>query len=142
MAYLESEKNRDQGSIDIQLEVLLETETMRSKAEAPAQLSTSSFKHSYWTVAQMVAHHSVNGCNLKPGDFFGSGTQSGPNHEEAGSLLELSRGGKESIALPNGETRTFLQDGDNVIMRGFCAKEGYARIGFGEVSSLVLPAKA
>ena len=142
MAYLESEKNREQGSIDIQLEVLLETETMRAQGEDACQLSTSSFKHSYWTVAQMVAHHSVNGCNLKPGDFFGSGTQSGPTHEEAGSLLELSKGGKTSIELANGETRTFLQDGDNVIMRGFCAKDGYARIGFGEVSSLVLPAKA
>lgn len=141
LAYLESEKNREQGSIDIQLEVLLETETMREQNAAPSQLSKSSFKHSYWTVAQMVAHHSVNGCNLKPGDFFGSGTQSGPKHEEAGSLLELSKGGKESIELPNGETRTFLLDGDNVIMRGFCHKDGYARIGFGEVSSKVLPAK-
>lgn len=141
LAYLESAKNRDQGSIDIKLEVLLETDTMREQGEQPAQLSKSSFKHSYWTVAQMVAHHTVNGCNLKPGDFFGSGTQSGPNHEEAGSLLELSRGGKESITLPNGETRTFLLDGDNVIMKGFCHKEGFARIGFGEVSSKILPAK-
>ena len=141
LAYLESEKNRSEGSIDIQLEVLLETETMREQGSEPTQLSKSSFKHSYWTVAQMVAHHSVNGCNLKPGDFFGSGTQSGPKHEEAGSLLELSKGGKESIDLPNGESRTFLLDGDNVIMRGFCHKDGYARIGFGEVTSKVLPAK-
>ncbi|SET38376.1 fumarylacetoacetase [Thalassotalea agarivorans] len=141
MAYLESEKNRSEGAIDIQLEVLLETEKMRSEGEQAVQLSQSSFKHSYWTVAQMVAHHSVNGCNLKPGDFFGSGTQSGPTHEEAGSLLELSKGGKEAISLPNGETRTFLNDGDNVIMRGYCHKEGHARIGFGEVTSLVLPAK-
>lgn len=141
LAYLESDKNREQGSIDIQLEVLLETEQMRQQDTAPCQLSKSSFKHSYWTVAQMVAHHSVNGCNLKPGDFFGSGTQSGPKHEEAGSLLELSKGGKQSIELANGETRTFLEDGDNVIMRGFCHKDGYARIGFGEVTSKVLPAK-
>lgn len=139
--YLESDKNRAQGAIDIQLQVLLETEQMRQQHSAPCQLSTSSFKHSYWTVAQMVAHHSVNGCNLKPGDFFGSGTQSGPTLEEAGSLLELSKGGKASIQLANGETRTFLEDGDNVIMRGFCHKEGYARIGFGEVCSTVLPAK-
>ena len=142
LAYLESAKNREQGSIDIQLEVLLETEQMRQQDTAPCQLSKSSFKHSYWTVAQMVAHHSVNGCNLKPGDFFGSGTQSGPKHEEAGSLLELSKGGKQSIELANGETRTFLEDGDNVIMRGFCHKDGYARIGFGEVTSKVLPAKS
>lgn len=141
MEYLDSDKNRDFGAIDIQLEVLIETEQMRSEQQAPYTLSKSSFKHSYWTVAQMVTHHTVNGCNLKAGDFLGSGTQSGPKPEEAGSLLELSNGGKQAIDLPNGEQRTFLQDGDNVIMRGFCQKEGGVRIGFGEVTSLILPAK-
>ncbi|NVK24157.1 MAG: fumarylacetoacetase [Gammaproteobacteria bacterium] len=141
MPYLESDKNRAFGAIDIKLEVLIESEQMRADNLPPYSLSKSSFKHSYWTVAQMVAHHTVNGCNLKAGDFFGSGTQSGPKPEEAGSLLELSNGGKQQIQLPNGEQRTFLQDGDNVIMRGFCQKEGGVRIGFGEVSSLILPAK-
>ena len=141
MSYLESDKNRNFGAIDIQLEVLLETEKMRGENQAAYTLSKSSFKHSYWTVAQMVTHHTVNGCNLKAGDFLGSGTQSGPNPEEAGSLLELSNGGKQSIELPNGEQRKFLEDGDNVIMRGFCQKEAGVRIGFGEVSSLILPAK-
>ena len=89
----------------------------------------------------MMAHHTVNGCNLMPGDFFGSGTQSGPNAGEEGSMIELSNGGKKSFELLNGETRTFLEDGDSVIMRGFCAKNGATRIGFGEVTSLVLPAK-
>lgn len=87
----------------------------------------------------MVAHHTVNGCNLQPGDFFGSGTQSGPSHEEAGSLLELTRGGKEPLTLENGEVRTFLEDGDAVIMKGYCQRPGAARIGFGEVIGMVLP---
>ena len=89
----------------------------------------------------MVTHHTVNGCNFKPGDFIGSGTQSGPDAAEAGSLLELSNGGKQNIDLGNGETRTFLEDGDAVILRGYCQRDGAKRIGFGEVRSLVLPAK-
>ncbi|MGO3422307.1 MAG: fumarylacetoacetase [Pseudoalteromonas distincta] len=141
MDYLESKANRDQGAFDIQMDVKIQTQKMRSEAHNPTRVSTSSFKHSYWTVAQMVTHHTVNGCNFMPGDMLGSGTQSGPTHEEAGSLLELSRGGKEKITLSNGEQRSFLEDGDNVIMRGWCEKEGYARIGFGSVESTVLPAK-
>jgi fumarylacetoacetase len=138
--YLESEANRQGGAFDIQLEVQLETEKMRNAGEPASHLSLSNFKHSYWTVAQMVAHHTVNGCNLQPGDMFGSGTQSGPNPEEAGSMLELSNGGKQTIELDNGEMRTFLEDGDCVIMRGWCQKEGAARIGFGEVSATILAA--
>ena len=141
LPYLESEQNRNEGAFDIQLEVLLESNKMRAEGQAPAKLSESSFVHSYWTVAQMVAHHTVNGCNMQPGDFFGSGTQSGPTHDEAGSMLELTLGGKQPMTLENGETRTFLEDGDAVIMRGFCAKDGAARIGFGEVVGTVLPAK-
>ncbi|BED89835.1 MULTISPECIES: fumarylacetoacetase [unclassified Pseudoalteromonas] len=141
MPYLESAANREQGAFDIQMDVKIQTQKMRDENHQPTQVSASSFKHSYWTVAQMVAHHTVNGCNFMPGDMLGSGTQSGPTHEEAGSLLELSRGGKEKITLSNGEQRSFLEDGDNVIMRGWCEKEGYARIGFGSVESTVLPAK-
>ena len=140
MDYLESQHNRNSGAFDIQLEAQLETQKMRESGEPASHLSLSSFRHSYWTVAQMVTHHTVNGCNLKAGDMFGSGTQSGPTHEEAGSMLELSRGGKESITLDNGEKRTFLEDGDNVIMRGWCQKEGAARIGFGEVTAMVIAA--
>jgi len=138
--YLESQKNRETGSFDIQLEVQLETPKMRAAGEPASHLSLSNFRHSYWTVAQMVAHHTVNGCNLQPGDMFGSGTQSGPEHDEAGSLLELTRGGKESLTLDNGETRTFLEDGDTIIMRGWCQKDGAKRIGFGEVASTVIAA--
>ncbi|MCO7206667.1 fumarylacetoacetase [Pseudoalteromonas sp. CnMc7-37] len=141
MDYLESAHNREFGAFDIKMDVQIETEKMRAAGEAPTQVSKSSFKHSYWTVAQMVTHHTVNGCNFQPGDMLGSGTQSGPEHEEAGSLLELSRGGKEKIILANGEQRAFLEDGDNVIMRGWCEKDGFARIGFGSVEGTVLPAK-
>lgn len=140
LPYLSSRKNSEEGALDIRLEVLLQTQQMRHHNQEPAKLSESNFVYSYWTVAQMVAHHTVNGCNLRPGDFFGSGTQSGPEHEQGGSLLELSRGGKEPVTLPNGEQRTFLEDGDTVVMRGYCEKEGAARIGFGEVASTVLPA--
>lgn len=140
--YLSSDKNSQQGSYDVALEVFLETAQMREKGETPTQLSQSNFHHSYWTVAQMVAHHTVNGCNFRAGDFLGSGTQSGPEAAEAGSMLELSNGGKQQIALSNGETRTFLEDGDAVIMRGYCQRDGAVRIGFGEVSALVLPAKS
>jgi len=141
MPYLESEGNRAKGSFDIQLQALLETQAMREKNEEAVQMSQSNFKDSYWTVAQMVAHHTVNGCNLRAGDMFGSGTQSGPNPEEAGSMLELSNAGADPISLPNGEQRTFLEDGDNVIMKGWCQKDGAARIGFGSVSAIILPAE-
>lgn len=140
MEYLTSKANSELGGFDVELECFIETAKMRESGEQPGVLSRSNFKHSYWTVAQMVAHHSVNGCQLKAGDLFGSGTQSGPDPEEAGSLLELSNGGKQSVELSNGETRTFLEDGDCVIMRGFCAREGAARIGFGEVTGTILPA--
>jgi fumarylacetoacetase len=139
--YLESAANRAQGGIDIRVEVALETSAMRERREAPARLSLSSYRHAYWTAAQMIAHHTVNGCNLQPGDLLGTGTQSGPTPEEAGSLVELTGGGKQAITLPDGETRTFLEDGDAVLMRGWCEKPGAARIGFGEVRGMVLPAR-
>ena len=140
MPYLESQQNRDLGSLDLNLQVMIQTQTMRNAGESAVELSQSNFKDSYWTVAQMVAHHTVNGCNLRAGDMFGSGTQSGPNPEEAGSMLELSNAGSEPITLPNGETRTFLEDGDAIIMKGWCKKSGAARIGFGEVSATILAA--
>ncbi len=138
--YLESVENRASGGIDLCLEVYLETLQMRKDGQAPTKLSASNFKESYWTAAQLVTHHAIGGCNLQPGDLLGSGTQSGPTLSEAGSLLELSKGGKEAITLDNGETRTFLEDGDTVILRGYCARAGYLRIGFGEVRGTVLPA--
>ncbi|RYF63099.1 MAG: fumarylacetoacetase, partial [Comamonadaceae bacterium] len=92
----------------------------------------------YWTAAQLVTHHTVNGCNLQPGDLLGSGTLSGPAPDQAGSLLELTLGGKQPITLPNGERRTFLEDGDTLTLRGYCEREGATRIGLGEVSGTVV----
>ena len=102
----------------------------------------SNFADAYWTVAQMVAHHTVGGCNLRTGDLFGTGTLSGPSTDGAGSFLELSQGGKRPVTLGNGETRTFLEDGDSVILRASCARPGHRRIGFGECRGTVLPANA
>lgn len=141
LPYLSSEQNNSAGAMDIQLEVLLQTANMKAKGEAPISLARSNFKYSYWTVAQMVSHHSVNGCNLQPGDLLGTGTQSGPTEEEGGSILELNHGGKQPLKLENGETRTFLEDGDTVILRGFCESPDAVRLGFGEVAGTVLPAK-
>lgn len=140
LPYLDSETNRRQGAFDVQLEALLETDSMRRAGKAPASLSRTSFRHAYWSVAQMVAHHTVNGCDLNPGDLLGSGTQSGPEPGELGSLLELTQGGKQPVVLPAGESRTFLEDGDRLILRGWCERRGFARIGFGECSATVLPA--
>ncbi len=138
-AYLRSPDDAG-GGIDIRLAVDLQTSAMRERGEAPQRLSTTSFRHSYWTVAQMVAHHTVNGCNLRPGDLLGTGTQSGPDAGEAGSMLELGGGGRHPIALRSGETRAFLQDGDTVTLRGWCERAGCARIGFGEATGTILPA--
>jgi fumarylacetoacetase len=140
LAYLDSPEQRSGGAIDLQLEAWLETPKMRAAGAGPARLSRTSFRHAYWTIFQMVAHHTANGCNLRPGDLLGSGTQSGPAADEAGSLLELSDGGKRPVELPTGETRTFLEDGDSVILRGWCERPGAARIGFGECRATVLPA--
>jgi fumarylacetoacetase len=141
LPYLDYATLRETGGFDIELEVLLQTETMRREGQAATHLSQSNFRHSYWTVAQLLAHHTVNGCALRPGDLLGSGTQSGPQADEAGSLLELTVGGKQSLTLPNGEQRVFLEDGDRVVMRGWAERPGRPRIGFGEVAGTVLPAR-
>ena len=141
LPYLDSDANRARGAIDIALEAWLHTETMREHGLPPHRLSQSNFRDAYWTVPQLLAHHSCNGCNLGPGDLLGTGTQSGPSPGQGGSMLELSAGGKQPIALPNGETRSFLADGDTVILRAHCAREGARRIGFGECAGTVLPAR-
>jgi fumarylacetoacetase len=140
LPYLDSPGLRAAGALDIELEVLLETAAMRAAAAAPQSLARTNFRHSYWSLAQMVAHHTVNGCNLESGDLLGTGTQSGPAPAEAGSLLELTEGGKRLLTLASGETRTFLEDGDRAVLRGWCERPGCARIGFGEASGTVLPA--
>jgi fumarylacetoacetase len=141
LAYLDSSEDQTRGGIGVTLEVHLLTERMRKEGQAPFKLSRGNFKEMYWTVAQMLAHHTSNGCNLRPGDLMGSGTVSGPTKDSHGCLLELTRGGREPIQLPNGETRKFLQDGDEVIIKGYCERAGYARIGFGECRGIVLPAR-
>ena len=141
LPYLDYPALRGSGGFDIELEVLLQTESMRRGGQAPASLATSNFRHSYWTVAQLLAHHTVNGCVLRPGDLLGSGTQSGPEAAQAGSLLELSAGGKQPLALPNGEQRVFLEDGDRVVLRGRARRPGLPRIGFGEASGTLLAAR-
>ena len=103
----------------------------------PVRLSRSDFRQMYWTLAQLLTHHASNGCNLRPGDLLGSGTVSGPTREERGCLLELSWRGKEPLALPGGETRTFLEDGDEVVLAGYCERDGAVRIGLGECRGLV-----
>jgi fumarylacetoacetase len=140
LPYLNSPQNRDAGAIDIRLEALIQSDAMRERNEPPHRLSCTSFKHAYWTIAQLVAHHTSNGCDLRAGDLLGTGTQSGPTPGEAGSLLELSVGGSQPLRISPDETRTFLQDGDTVIFRGWCEKPGAARIGFGDVHGRVLPA--
>ena len=139
LPYLDAPEMRAQGALDVRIETWLETAQMRASGAAAVRLSHSTMKHAYWTVGQLVAHHTVNGCNLQPGDLFGSGTLSGPTAGEEGSLLELSVGGKQPVALGNGETRAFLEDGDCVILRAWCERDGYARIGFGECRGTVGP---
>ncbi len=120
------------GAINIQLEAWLKTEQMRITGQAGERLMQSNFNDAYWTVAQLVAHHTVNGCNLQSGDLFGSGTMSGPQPGQGGFMLELSQGGKRVVQRANGETRTRLEDGDSGTLRGFCRRDGFRRIGFGE----------
>ncbi|MCK6429350.1 MAG: fumarylacetoacetase [Burkholderiaceae bacterium] len=137
LPYLDSPQNRARSMFDIALEVWLQTPRMA----APQRLMRSNFRDAYWTIAQLVAHHTVNGCNLQPGDLFGSGTISGPAPDQGGSMLELTAGGKQPLRLSNGETRAFLEDGDTVILRAYCGRQGFRRIGFGDCAGTVLPAR-
>jgi len=137
---LSSDHNSRAGALDVHLEVLIQTQAMRDAGLPFERISTSNFADAaYWSVAQMVAHHTVNGCALRPGDLFGSGTLSGPRPDQAGCLLELTVGGKQAITLSNGEKRTFLEDGDRIAFRGHCEAPGAVRIGFGECVGTVLP---
>jgi len=137
LAYLDDAAARATGAIDIQLEAWLDSARTRASGMPAQHLSHTTFRDSWWTVAQMLAHHTVNGCNLVAGDLLGSGTQSGPLPSQAGSLLELTAGGRQPFTLASGETRTFLEDGDRVILRGWCERDGYVRIGFGEAAGTV-----
>jgi fumarylacetoacetase len=132
LPYLDDEEDRRSGGFDITIETFLETPRMRQDGFEGVRVSRANFRDMYWTVAQMIAHHASNGCNLRPGDLVASGTVSGPEKEMRGCLMELTWRGSEPVELPSGEKRTFLEDGDTVIMRAFCEREGAVRIGFGE----------
>ena len=140
LAYLSSEKNQQRGGFDITLEVWLSSKRMREAGQSPVRLSKSNARDLFWTLAQMLAHHASNGCNLQSGDLLASGTVSGPTKESVGCLLEMTRRGAEPIQLGSGEYRKFLEDGDEVIFRGYCEREGHPRIGFGECRGMILPA--
>jgi fumarylacetoacetase len=139
--YLMDGRDQASGAYDIELEVTLLTEAMKAKKLPEHRLALSNTQHLYWTVAQMVAHHSCGGCNLRPGDLFGSGTISTPTPDGLGSLLEITLGGRQPLTLPSGETRRFLEDGDELIMRARGRRDGFAPIGFGECRGTIVPAR-
>jgi fumarylacetoacetase len=141
LPYLSSPRFTANGAIDIRLEALLSTPQMEAMKLPPLTLATTSYRHAYWTIAQLVAHHTINGCNLRPGDLFGTGTLSGPTEKEAGALIEQTSGGKQPITLPSGEKRTFLEDRDTLILRGWCERDGHVRIGLGEARGCIAPAR-
>jgi len=138
--YLYDEQNEKLGGFDINLEVYIQTQKMGDENIEPHMLSRSNTKDLYWTIGQMLTHHASNGCNLQTGDLMATGTVSGKSKEERGCMLELTWRGTEPIDLPNGEQRRFLEDGDEVIMKGYCEREGFRRIGFGECRGRILPA--
>jgi fumarylacetoacetase len=140
LPYLNDPSDQSTGAIDLTVEACLLTPSMRENNQPPHRLSQANLRDLYWTPAQLIAHHTSNGCNLLPGDLLATGTISGAADESAGCLLELTAGGKRPIALPNGESRTYLQDGDEVILRGICRREGFPDISLGECRGLVLPA--
>jgi fumarylacetoacetase len=140
LPHLNAVRDRKSGGIDVLVEVWLSSAAMRSQGIDPVLLSRSRLADLYWTMGQMFTHHTSNGCNLRPGDLFASGTISGPARESRGCLLELTWRGSEPLTLPNGETRKFLEDGDEVTLRAFCERTGHVRIGFGDCRGMILPA--
>jgi fumarylacetoacetase len=140
LPYLDSADDREHGGFGIELTVSLSSAGMRQSGLEPFQVSRGSFAGLYWTVAQLLTHHASNGCNLRPGDLLGSGTVSGAEKESRGCLLERTWRGTEPLALPDGGTRRFIEDGDEIVMRGRCEQEGFAAIGFGECRGVIIPA--
>jgi fumarylacetoacetase len=138
LPYLHDDANEREGGVDIMLEVLISSARMRDERVAPMRVSLGGFASMYWTVAQLVTHHTSNGCNLQTGDLLASGTVSGDTRESRGCLLERTWRGTEPLTLPTSETRRFLEDGDEVIMRGWCERDGVRRIGFGECRGIIV----
>jgi fumarylacetoacetase len=141
LPYLLDPDDQRLGALDLELEVLLLTAAMRQKGLPPHRVAVSNTRHMYWTVAQLIAHHTSGGCSLAAGDLFGSGTISGPTADSLGSLLETTEGGRRPLELPSGEARRFLEDGDDVIMRAHARRDGFASIGFGECRASVQAAR-
>lgn len=135
--YLSSASDSARGAIDLKLEVLLSSAQMRQAGIAPVRITRSNLRDLYWTLAQMFTHHSSNGCRIRPGDLMATGTVSGESDDAQGCLLEMTRNGAEPFTLPTGEIRSFLEDGDEVVFRGYCEREGVSRIGFGECKGVV-----
>jgi len=133
LRYLSNEADQKRGNFDIGMEMCLRT----PKMARPHRVAQSNFRHAFWTPAQVVTHQASNGCNLRPGDVLASGTISGPTPDSLGSMLELSDGGKRPLALPGGEARAFLEDGDEVIQRGRCERAGFRSVGFGEAAGTI-----
>jgi len=140
LPYLLDNADQREGAFAVTMEVHIRTSAMRDAGTPAHRLSRGSMTAMYWTLAQLVAHHCSNGCNLQSGDLMGTGTLSGADEGSRGSLLELSMGGKSPVALPGGETRTFLEDGDEIIMSAFAEARGFARIGFGQCRAVIAPA--
>ncbi|MEL7472579.1 MAG: fumarylacetoacetase [Planctomycetota bacterium] len=140
--YLWNEHDQRHGGVDLTCEAYLVTPGMRERGETPFRVSRGSFRHMYWTLAQMLTHHASNGCPMAPGDLIASGTVSGPEKASRGCLLERTWRGTEPLELPGGETRKFLQDGDEVILTAYAEREGYQRIGFGACRGVVMAAEA
>ena len=140
LPYLFGQSDREQGGLDLWLEVSLLSVRMREAGIAPVVLGRSNFRDLYWTMAQMLTHHASNGCNLRAGDLLASGTVSGPDKTARGCLLELTSRGTDPVSLPTGEQRKFLEDGDEVILRGFCERDGFRRIGLGSCRGMIVPA--
>jgi fumarylacetoacetase len=142
LKYLTSPDQNEAAAFDLGVEVLISSKAMRERGLAPHRISLSNLRHMYWTAAQLLTHQSSNGCNLRPGDILGSGTVSGPDKGSYSCLLEVTWRGANPLELPSGETRKFLEDGDEVIIRGRCEKDGFASIGLGECRSIILPSHA
>jgi fumarylacetoacetase len=141
LPYLFDETDQREGGFDLELDVLLLTPALRARGLPPHRLALSNARYLYWTVAQMITHHTSNGCNLRAGDLLGTGTISGPEEIACGSILEATEGGVKPVSLPSGEQRRFLEDGDEVILRGRGRRDGFASIGFGECRAMILPAR-
>ncbi len=140
LPYLNSADEQAEGAFSIRMQALISSARMRDEGMAPAPISSADASDLYWTLAQMLTHHASGGCALRPGDLIGSGTVSGPDQATAGCLLEITSRGANPVRLPTGETRSFLEDGDEVILTARCEREGYVGIGLGECRGVVTAA--